>query len=232
MAADLGIISDTHFPFEHPDTFSFLQAIKDEYKPRSWIHVGDEVDYHAISFHESDPDLPSPGDELFQARQRIEKLSEIVPTLKLLESNHGSLVMRRQRTSGLSSSVFKTYHQILGAPRGWSWHHHLVLTLPNKSKVYCHHGLSKAHGGASSRLGMHSVEGHFHTEFGAIYRNNGLSNLWSLKVGCLVDQNSIAFRYAKNNMWHFVIGCAVVVDGHPVLLKMKTDKFGRWTGKM
>jgi len=57
-------ISDLHFPFHHPNTFEFLQMLKDRYNPTRVICLGDETDKHAMSFHDSDPDLMSAGDEL------------------------------------------------------------------------------------------------------------------------------------------------------------------------
>ena len=51
------VISDTHFPYQHPDCILFLAALRSEYKPDRVVHIGDEIDGHAISFHNSDPDL-------------------------------------------------------------------------------------------------------------------------------------------------------------------------------
>ena len=64
MHKSILIISDTHIPYHHKDLFPFLKAIKKLYKPTKIVHIGDEVDKHALSFHDSDPDLPSAGDEL------------------------------------------------------------------------------------------------------------------------------------------------------------------------
>ena len=69
------IISYTHIPYHVPELMDFLKLLKKKYKPQKIIHIGDEVDKHAMSFHDSDPDLPSAGDEL--------KLS--LPVIKQLE---------------------------------------------------------------------------------------------------------------------------------------------------
>ena len=55
------VISDQHMPYEHPDMFEFLEAVKKKYKPTLVVNIGDEVDKHALSFHDSDADLPSAG---------------------------------------------------------------------------------------------------------------------------------------------------------------------------
>ena len=58
------LIPDLHIPYHHPDSFAFLDAVKRKYKPTEVINLGDMEDNHAISFHESDADLFSAGDEL------------------------------------------------------------------------------------------------------------------------------------------------------------------------
>ena len=57
-------ISDLHIQAHHPQSFDFLKALKKKIKPDLVVNGGDELDKHALSFHDSDPDLPSAGDEL------------------------------------------------------------------------------------------------------------------------------------------------------------------------
>ena len=71
-------ISDMHIPYNHPDTIPFLKHLKRKYdiNPESndgsrVICLGDELDYHAISFHDSNPNLLSPSDELELAKKKI-----------------------------------------------------------------------------------------------------------------------------------------------------------------
>ena len=61
------IIPDTHIPYSHPDYIKFLSYLKDKYKPEIVCHLGDELDYHAISFHDSDSSLFSADKELDKA---------------------------------------------------------------------------------------------------------------------------------------------------------------------
>ena len=56
----------------------------------------DEVDYHALSFHNSDPDLDSAGVELERARATIQQLEKLFPKMDLVHSNHGVWFTERQ----------------------------------------------------------------------------------------------------------------------------------------
>jgi len=88
------VISDLHFPFSHPDTITFLGAVKDKYKPDRVISIGDEIDAHAMSFHTHDPDLLSPSSELELAKKYLSVLYRLFPNVDVMESNHGSLITR------------------------------------------------------------------------------------------------------------------------------------------
>ena len=71
------VISDMHIPYEHQDSFDFLTAIKKKYDIDRVVNIGDELDCHALSFHDADPDLYSSGHELEEAKIHIRKLEKI-----------------------------------------------------------------------------------------------------------------------------------------------------------
>ena len=85
-------ISDLHIPAHHPQAFDFLKLLKKTLKPDLIVNGGDELDKHALSMHDSDPDLPSAGDELRQSKKYIWELKKIFPKMILLHSNHSSLI--------------------------------------------------------------------------------------------------------------------------------------------
>ena len=135
------VISDTHAPYIHPDAIKFLAALKDKYNPDRIIHIGDEVDNHAMSFHPSDASLYSAGDELKKAREVIWKIEELFPKVTVIESNHGSLAYRKALVAGIPKEILRPYKQILDV-KHWEWEHHLQITLPNGQPCYFVHGLS------------------------------------------------------------------------------------------
>ena len=90
------VIGDMHIPYHHKDSMAFLRALKKKYKGFDLVvNIGDELDQHAISMHDSDPDLPSAGDELKLAKTHVKELEKIFPDMTLVDSNHSSLVYRR-----------------------------------------------------------------------------------------------------------------------------------------
>jgi predicted MPP superfamily phosphohydrolase len=115
------VISDLHIPYHHQDSFDFLKALKAKYKPDLVVNIGDELDQHAISMHDSNPDLPSAGDELRLSRKYIYELEKIFPRMILVHSNHSSLVYRRALKYGLPKDYLKSYNEYLGVGPDWQW---------------------------------------------------------------------------------------------------------------
>lgn len=226
------VIGDMHFPYHHPDTIAFLKEIKKTYKPDKVIQIGDEVDFHAISFHESDPDLLAPGDELKTAIRYLQPLYKMFPNVDLIESNHGSLVYRQGKAHGLPRSVFKSYREILEAPKGWKWHFDLTIKLSNGTQCYFHHGKTGDPLKLSQSMGMSSVQGHFHEKFSVNYWGNSLGLYWQAFTGCLVNDHSLAMSYNNTNLKRPIIGSMIILGGYPRLLPMVLNSKGRWIGKL
>lgn len=226
------IVSDLHCPYEHKDTVAFLRAIKKKYKPTRVILSGDEADFHAISFHDKDSDLDSPGKELEKAIESLKPLYNLFPKAQVLESNHGSLVIRKAIANGLSRKFFKSPQDVLEAPKGWTWHFDINLKLPNGSSCYFHHSKGANVKRNSQSMGCSFVQGHHHESFEIQYWGNPNALLFGMTVGCLVDNKSLALAYNKNNLRRPIIGCAVIVDSIPHLIPMVLNRAGRWVGRL
>lgn len=225
-------ISDMHLPYGHVDTFPFLKAIKEVLKPELVICLGDELDYHSISFHKPNPDLLSPGDELRLAIQQIQPFYELFPEMLLVDSNHGSLVYRKVKDAGLPMHVIKPYQDVLGSPKGWTWHEDLLLTTKENKKIYVCHGRGANTLKESQSEGMSFISGHWHSTFGINYWANREFLHFSMSCGCLADQKSMAFEYSKNFSKKFIVGTGVLMNGQPRLLPMVLNENGRWIRKL
>ncbi|AHX01147.1 hypothetical protein M316_0082 [Nitrincola phage 1M3-16] len=156
------LISDMHIPYHHKDTLKFLQHLKDKYNPTRVICMGDELDKHALSYHDSDPDLDSAGKELEKSIPVIKELERMFPVMDILESNHGSLVWRKAKTHGIPRHYIRSYNDVLGVGRGWKWHFDLTIRLPGGNFCYLHHGKSSDVLKLSQQMGMCAIQGHYH----------------------------------------------------------------------
>lgn len=221
-------ISDLHIPYHHPDSFDFLRYLKDKYKPTRVICLGDELDKHSLSYHESDPDLYSAGHELEVSIAFIQELEEIFPKMDILESNHGSLVWRKAKTNGIPKHYIKSYNDVLGVGKDWCWHFDMTLNLPDGTQCYVHHGKASDVLKLSQQMGMSAVQGHYHTDLGARYWANPNGLYFGMQCGCLIDRESYAFAYSNVNIKKQLIGTGLIIDSLPVIEPMVLDENGRW----
>lgn len=225
------VISDMHAPYQHPDTARFLKAVRDKFKPTDVVCIGDEVDFHAMSFHDSDPDLDSAGVELEKAIEALKPIYKLFPKVTVVESNHGSMVLRKALSNGMPKKVFKTYNDILEAPKGWVWKEDYTMKLNDGSSCYFHHsrGLALRTGQV---YGMSHVCGHHHESYNINYWSTPERLSFAMTVGCLVDRKSLSLAYSKTNLKRQIIGVGVIINGVPQLIPMTLLKNGRWNGKL
>jgi len=226
------VISDTHIPYHHPDLIDFLSDIRRQYKPDRIIHIGDEIDNHAISFHDSDPNLPSASDELRNAKRYIKQLEKLFPVMDLLESNHGALLYRKALHHGIPSEMLRSYNEILNVSKSWKWHNDLTIKLPNKQPVYFCHGKNANVTLLSKNMGMSAVQGHFHGRYKIEYWGNPERLNFAMSVGCLVDDDSLALAYNKVQLERPIIGLGMIIDSQPLLIPLVKNKAGRWIGEL
>ena len=225
------VISDLHIPYHHKDSFAFLREIKKLYKPDFVVNIGDLLDFHAISMHDHNPDLYSAGDELKQSKIYIKELETIFPEVTEVDSNHSSLVFRRALKYGMSKEFLKGYGDFLGTKK-WKWVDDLTLTMSNKQRCFFTHGRSADVLKVSQTMGMSAVQGHYHTKFVISYWANPDNLFFGMNVGCLINQKSMAFSYAKNFKTRFILWCGMIVEGIPRLMPMVLNNKGNWIGKL
>ena len=65
------VIPDLHAPFIKTGFLEFCKDINDKYGCNKVVFIGDLLDNHYTSYHESDPDGKSAGDELDIALMKL-----------------------------------------------------------------------------------------------------------------------------------------------------------------
>lgn len=224
------VIPDIHAPYHHEDTIRFLKAVKEKLDPDLVVNLGDELDGHALSFHESDPNLDSAGVEFEKSRELMQELHSFIPNMLICHSNHGSLVYRRAKAHGIPVQMIKTYREMLfpnGEGQGWSWRYGWRVSTPLGEVTFKHQAsgdplLDSAHTGTSL------VTGHQHGNFDIQYAASSDRLYWAMRSGCLIDKDSLAFAYGRHTRNKPIIGCSAIIDGIPLLIPMILDMDGRW----
>lgn len=229
------VIPDLHAPYHHPDALDFLIAVASKYQPTRVINLGDETDGHALSFHDSDPNLDSAGSELAKAQEFLAKLHAVFPVQEFCHSNHGSLIFRRAHKSGIPVEYIKSYRDILLPGKdasGWSWHDNIYTVLPNGEPVQFRHQVSGDYLQNAAHERTSLVLGHEHGKYKIEYRASKSALYFGMYSGCLIDNKSLAFAYGRLFPNKPILGCSVIVDSQPMLVPMLLDENGRWVGEL
>jgi hypothetical protein len=225
------VISDLHTPYQHPDAFEFLAACKKKFKFDKVVCIGDEIEHNALSFHDSNSDLPSAGDELLQAIEQLQVLYKLFPEVDVLESNHGSMAYRKAKHHGIPMKYIRDYNDVLEAPEGWVWHDELILPTPHGPVCFRHQFLKNPLI-FSQQLAMNVCHGHFHSSFDIQYVSSPDKLMWAMTVSCLIDKRALSFEYNKIDLRRPILGVGVIIDGLPRLVPMVLNRKGRWNGKV
>jgi hypothetical protein len=224
------IISDLQFPFAHKHWYEFLRHIKKKYRPTKIINIGDEVDLAFLNYHEKDPDGLSANEEYSQALKEIARLKRLFPHMSVCWSNHGSLHLRKAKTSGILKTFLKSPQEIWNVPN-WHWYNEIILTQKNRPDILCVHNLSSSAEANMKARGCSVVQGHHHSSMEIIYSTNQKNQLlFGATIGCLINRKKYVFNYAKNDKELQQLGVMLIENGSPRVIPMIVDRHNNWVG--
>lgn len=201
------IIGDLHEPFSLDDYLSFCVNQYYNYNCNKVIFIGDVIDNHYSSYHETDADGLGGGDELDIAIERLKRWYAAFPKAKVIIGNHDRMVMRKAQTSAIPSKWIKAYKDVLEVP-GWDFVDRVVI-----DDVQYIHGEAGTARTKSKADMMSTVQGHLHTQCYTEWTVGAKYRVFGMQVGCGIDHDSYAMAYAKRGKKP-AIGCGVVVGGH------------------
>lgn len=207
------IIGDTHAPATHPGYLRFCLDLRDKYRCDTVVHIGDVVDFHAVSFHAHVPDMPGPKDEYEQAFKALDPWRKAFPKMKVTIGNHDRRVIRLAESVNIPSRFIRDYAEIWETP-GWDWQEEFVIDNVLLSHGEGCGGLHPAYTQMSKML-MSAAIGHVHTAGGVSWAANPQRRIFGLDTGCGVDEKSLAFAYGKHFKRRAIISAAVILDGIP-----------------
>jgi hypothetical protein len=228
------VIPDLQIPFEHKDALRFVMAVRDAYGPTVVVNIGDEVDFHALSDFDADPDGFSAGDEMGQALKHLDAWYEEFQDVKVCISNHTARPFRRAYKYGIPRHFLKDYQEFLEAPDGWSWEEYYIL---DEVRYEHGHALGGGYGktaaaNAPLKNGRSTVFGHFHASAGIQYTATPEALLFGFNVGSLIDFKTYAFKYSHGAKSRPILGCGIIDRGVPTFIPMLLKPNGRWIGEL
>jgi len=203
------VIGDLHCPFEKKGYFEFCLETYDRFNCNQVLLIGDLVDSHATSRHETDPDGMSAKTELERAIEDLQKWREAFPVATVIIGNHDRVVMRRAFSSSIPSMWIKSFNEVLGT--SWDWTERAEFD-----------GVQFVHGeGGTARTKakndmQSTVQGHIHTQAYVEHFCGNRNRIWAMQVGCGLDRDSYAAAYSKHYKKQ-AIGCGVVIGGHTAI---------------
>jgi len=206
------VVGDLHEPFIHPKYLSFCKQQYKLFNCDTVVFIGDIIDSHAISYHEHDPDGMSPKDELDTAIKKLKKWYKLFPKAYVCYGNHDNLLARKTKSAGLPSKLFKTFKEIIEAPKGWTFNYSFQMD----GVKYMHGtggGGQNAHITRALKNRQSTVLGHFHSCLGVRYMASHKDLIFGMQVGCGINVNSYAMEYNKDFIDRPILGCGIVFGG-------------------
>lgn len=110
------VIGDLHEPFCLKGYLEHCRKVQEEEKCGTVIFIGDIIDNHYSSYHETDPDGFSAGEELDRAINKIAEWYEVFPEAIVIIGNHDRMAYRKAHSAGVSKRWVRQYHEVLETP--------------------------------------------------------------------------------------------------------------------
>jgi len=207
------IIGDLHEPFCLDAYINFCYNSYVKYNCNQVIFIGDIIDNHYSSYHETNPDGLSGGDELDLAIEKISKWYKTFPEAIVITGNHDRMVMRKAQTSDIPKKWIKSYKEVLGVPK-WEFMERYVQD--NVQYIHGEGGTARTKCRADM---MNTVQGHLHTQCYTEHYVGQNYRVFGTQVGCGIDHESYAMAYAKYGKKP-AIGCVVILNNGQIPINL------------
>lgn len=203
------VIGDLHEPFCLKGYREFCEEMYARWNCNQVVFIGDIIDNHYASYHETDPNGLSGIDELKRAIKRVQYWSRSFPKADVCIGNHDRIIMRKAFSSAIPREWIKSYNEVLGTD--WNWVERVVYD----GVQYVHGEGGTARTKAKNDM-QSTVQGHIHTQAYTEFMVGRNFRIFGTQVGCGIDWESYAAAYAKNFKKQ-AIGCAVILGGHTAI---------------
>ena len=202
------VIGDLHEPFCLDGYLDFCKETYAKYNCNKVVFIGDVIDSHYSSYHETDADGMGGADELEFAIKKLSKWYKAFPDADVTLGNHDRIIIRKAQSSNIPSKWIKEFGEVLETPN-WRF----VTDVYYDDVRYVHGDKSGKARMAAKRDMVSTVSGHYHTDFYCEWMFGKTRAIFGMAVGCGIDSKSYAMGYMQGGKKE-AIGCGIVVGGH------------------
>lgn len=190
------ILPDLHAPFIMDGAFEFARGLHNRYDITEVACTGDTTDFHRSSFHRSETDAMSADQELDATIKQLKPWHDEFPNMKVANSNHDDIPIRKLKEAGLSSRIMRPFNEIIECP---TWDFKTRHDFGHNTIMV--HGMGRAAHTMAKEEGLNVIMGHKHsktfvrTDYYKMY-----GSLFAMQLGAFLDEKSYAARYASNGV--------------------------------
>jgi len=199
------VIGDLHEPFCLDSYLDWCLEQYHAYNCTEVVFIGDIIDNHYSSYHETSADGMGGLDELELAIKRISRWYKAFPVATVIIGNHDRIIMRKAQTSAIPSKWIKSYKEVLEVPN-WNF-----VERYEKDEVQYIHGEGGTARTKCRADMMNTVQGHLHTQCYTEHYVGKNFRVFGTQVGCGINHKSYAMAYAKYGK-RPAVGCAVILN--------------------
>ena len=199
-------IGDLHEPFCLDEYLQHCVDTYAKYNCNRVVFIGDVIDNHYSSYHETDADGMGGGQELELAIKKLKRWRKAFPVADVTIGNHDRIIMRKAQTSAVPKKWIKEYKDVLEVPK-WNFVDRVVYD--NVQYIHGEGGTARTKCRADM---MSTVQGHLHTQAYCEWYVGQNFKIFGMQLGCGIDHDSYAMAYAKRGKKP-AIGCGVVIGG-------------------
>tara|TARA_R100000458_G_C8251909_1_gene228704 strand:- start:26 stop:745 length:720 start_codon:yes stop_codon:yes gene_type:complete len=185
------VIGDLHEPFCLDSYLDFCLQQQRIHNCTDIVFIGDIIDNHYSSYHETSADGMGGADELELAIKRIARWYNAFPVATVIIGNHDRMIMRKAQTSAIPSKWIKSYKEVLEVP---NWNFVERYELDGVQYIHGEGGTARSKCRADM---MNTVQGHLHTQAYCEHYVGKNFRVFGIQTGCGINHTSYAMAYAK-----------------------------------
>ena len=202
------VIGDLHEPFCLDGYLDFCKETYQKHNCNKVIFIGDVIDCHFSSYHESSDGAMGGGDELELSIKKLKRWYKAFPEADVTLGNHDRIIIRKAQSSNIPSKWIKEFSEVLETPK-WNF----VTEVYYDGVRYVHGDKSGKARMAAKRDMVSTVSGHYHTDFYCEWMFGKTRAIFGMAVGCGIDSKSYAMGYMQGGKKE-AIGIGIVIGGH------------------